>query len=507
MSLKAPIIAIQGAVCRAESRRSMPRSRTSPLVALSMLSGALALSCAAVVEPEEVFEASEALVSIPAKGTASTLDIGEWNLEWFGATGNGPTDEPLQVSNARDVIAGADLDLWGMEEIVSAASWNELKSQLPGYAGVLANDPMVTSGSAYYTSGEQKVGLLYKTSVATVHSAKIILTASDVDFGTRPPLEVSLTVNIGGVPADLIVIVLHAKAFSDTTSYNRRKNASIALKAYLDSTYLTQKVIVIGDFNDDVDTSISAGKASPYKNFVDDAGDYFFPTKALSDAGQRSTASHTQMIDHHLVTNELQALYVPASAEVYRVDQYIAGYSSTTSDHFPVLTRYSLGAMPPPAVGKPVLNEILANEPGSDTAGEHIEIRNVAAGAADLGGWTLSDATGARHLFPAGTTLAPGAALVVFASASAIPAGLSNAVASSSGALSLGNGGDTVTLKDEGGVVVDSFTYPSSLASADGVSMNRSPDGSASGTFVLHSALSASASSPGRRVDGTIFGL
>lgn len=32
------------------------------------------------------------------------------------------------------------------------------------------------------------------------------------------------------------------------------------------------------------------------------------------------------MIDHHLGTNELWAVYVPGSGEVMRVDQYIADY-------------------------------------------------------------------------------------------------------------------------------------------------------------------------------------
>jgi hypothetical protein len=35
--------------------------------------------------------------------------------------------------------------------------------------------------------------------------------------------------------------------------------------------------------------------------------------------------------------------------------------------------------------------------------------------------------------------------------------------------------------------------------------MNRNPDGSASGTFVLHTSLSTSLSSPGRRTNGTAF--
>jgi hypothetical protein len=88
-----------------------------------------------------------------------------------------------------------------------------------------------------------------------------------------------------------------------------------------------------------VDTSITSGKASPYQNFVSDSADSY-PTKALSDAGIASTASYPDLIDHQLITNELQGLYVAGSAKVYRVDSYISSYSTTTTDHFPVLTRF-----------------------------------------------------------------------------------------------------------------------------------------------------------------------
>jgi endonuclease/exonuclease/phosphatase family metal-dependent hydrolase len=158
----------------------------------------------------------------------------------------------------------------------------------------------------------------------------------------------------------------------------------------------------------------------------------------------------------------------------------------------------------PPPVGKVFLNEILANEPGSDTAGEFVELVNSGTGDADLSGWTISDATAVRHTFAAGTTLRTGRAIVVFAGATGIPAGLTNAVVASTGTLSLGNSGDTVTLASPTGTI-DSFTYTSALASSDGVSMNRSPDGSPTGTFVLHSTLSASPRSPGTRVNGTAF--
>lgn len=560
----------------------------------------MAFAACQIEEPASL-ELSQAVV-VPSKGTAATFDIGAWNLEWFGDTANGPTNEALQLSNARDVIAGADLDVWGLEEIVSAGQFSSLVSQLPGYAGLLANDPSVINGPAYYSdfgNAEQKVGLLYKTSAASVLGASVILTQNNNDFAGRPPLEVRLRVASGGGTEDVVVIVMHPKCCTDSTSYQRRVTAANALKAYLDTTYPTQKVWVIGDFNDDVDTSISTGKASPYQPFVTDSARYLVPTKALSDARIASTVSNSETIDHHLVSNEVAAAYVPGSAEVFRVDAYVPSYGTSTSDHYPVLSRYTLGgggstpsitvlapaggtltagssapitwsassvtnvrielstdggstwslvaASVPAAAGtyswtvpavatsagfvrvsdtasaasdrndtafaialaggvaEVVINEILANEPGSNTAGEAIELVNRGTGSAAIGGWTLSDGSSTRHVFAAGTSLAPGQAIVVFGAASGIPGGLSNAVASSTGSLGLGNSGDTVTLRSAGSTVIGTFTYSSALAAQDGVSMNRSPDGGASATYVLHTSLSSLSSSPGRRTSGAAW--
>ena len=257
---------------------------------------------------------------------------------------------------------------------------------------------------------------------------------------------------LNGGTEDVVFIVLHGKAFNDDASWQRRANASAALSA----------------------------------------------------AGVSSTTSYTDMIDHHLNSDEASATYVAGSAQVYRVDSYVPSFGASTSDHYPVLSRYTFGGgTPPPPVGTAtvVINEILANEPGTNTAGEFVELVNVGTADAAIGGWTVSDATGVRHTFAAGTTLAPGKAVVVFGGAPAIPAGLASAVAASTGTLWLGNSGDSVILK-RGATTVKSFAYPSSLSGTDGVSMNRGPDASATGSFVLHTTLSTLASSAGKRVTG-----
>jgi endonuclease/exonuclease/phosphatase family metal-dependent hydrolase len=443
---------------------------------------------------------------IPSQGSPTALDIGNWNLEWFGHTGFGPTNEALQLQNVGDVMRGADMDIWGVEEVVSAPQFQQLVAGLPGYAGILANDPFVVDGATYYNgfgNTEQKVALVYPTSVVSVLSAKVILGNLDFEFAGRPPVEFKVRITLNGVTRDASIIVLHAKAGSDADSYNRRAAASAGLKNYLDTTYPNEQVWVIGDFNDDVDVSITTGNATPYGNFVNDGARYSFPTKTLSDAGQASTVTFADMIDHQLNTNEVFATYTTGSAQVFRADRYIANYGTTTSDHYPVLARYTVtGSAPAPA--NVIINEIFANEPGSATAGEAVELVNVGETTADLSGWTVSDAAQVRHTFAQGTTLAPGKAIAVYGGASAIPAGI-NAVAASTGALSLNNAGDAVVVKNAAGTVVDQFSYTSALSGTDGVSMNRSPDTSPTGTFVLHTKLSTLQSSIGKRVNGSAF--
>lgn len=468
---------------------------------LAAIVAVLAISCASDGFYDQLDEHS-VLSPVPAKGSDTTLDIATWNIEWLGDSSRGPSDEILQRGNAIDIIGGTDFDLWGLEEIVDAGAFDQIVAKLPGYDGFLASDPMVENGPAHYNSGEQKVGILFKADVIKPLGARLILTERDYQFAGRPPLEVRVQATIGGTSEELVVIVLHAKATTSASSWQRRKDASAALHAYLDSAHPEERVVVIGDFNDDVDTSIRSGQPSPYQNFIDDPASYFFPTEALSLAGATSTTHYSDVIDHHLVTSAMAGRYIADSAAVYLVDEHVAEYDGTTSDHYPVLSRYEWGKGGQALV---FINEVCANEPGGSTAGEFIELYNAGTAPADLSGWTLADSASARHVFADGTVLNPGQAIAVFGGASAIPAGLDNAVVASTGGLSLRNSGERITLKSGDGVAIGALDYSAELASQDGVSMNREVDGDGASGFVLHTSTSVLPASPGRRSDGSAW--
>ncbi|MCB1054834.1 MAG: lamin tail domain-containing protein [Acidobacteria bacterium] len=146
----------------------------------------------------------------------------------------------------------------------------------------------------------------------------------------------------------------------------------------------------------------------------------------------------------------------------------------------------------------------------SSTQDEFIELVNTGFEPLDISGFYLSDDTQVRHVFPAGTIVPAREAVVVFGGGS--PTGdFGNAGANglvftaSSGRLGLNNGGDTVTLYDDGGVVLQAVTYGSEGGQNE--SLVRDPD-LTNTPFELHSQVTASGGalySPGTLADGTTF--
>lgn len=418
-------------------------------------------------------------IPIPPFGRPDTLDVATWNMEWFGSSHYGPSDEARQLANARALVAALEVDLWAVEEVVSPSQFDDLLAGLP-YDGLLASDPSV-EGSSSYSAGEQKVGIVFRPDQLEVVAARVILRERSYDFAGRPPLEIELREAGGGEP--FYAIVFHAKASRGLADWQRRRDGALALADHLAGERAGDDVLLIGDYNDDLDQSTRGASPSPYAGLV---ADYFFPTWAIAAANQPTTTHGGLPVDHAMAAGALAGAYVGGSAAVFPADDYIDAYDRTTSDHLPVVMRFDRGiTTDPPAL---LINEILANEPGADTAGEFVEIVNPTAGAIDAGGFTLSDSLGVRHVLTDGTAIAAGAALVV-----------------QSGALGLSNDGDTVTLADAGGGVVDRVVYGAALASRDGISMTRANDGDPAAPMVLHDQVSSLPASPGQRSDGSPF--
>ena len=290
---------------------------------------------------------------------ANTLEVVNWNVEWFGspAAGFGPDDKNLQYTNVKSVLTQLNADVFALLEVVDTLRLNTLVASMPGYAYRVAD-----FGSAADNSSDpdyrlaQKLAFVYRTSVIkNPQFTSFFRSTQGTSYSNwssgRFPFVMQADVLLNGVTKPVTFVAIHAKANTDpvVTSYARRKAGADELKAKLDADYAGQNVVILGDFNDDLDVTITAGISPPitsYSAFTNDAVNYPSPTlQELSLTGQKSTVGYNDVIDHVVTTNELYDYYIKGTTEIQTgVTSTIANYGSTTSDHYPVQTRYAFAA-------------------------------------------------------------------------------------------------------------------------------------------------------------------
>ncbi|QCX00111.1 T9SS type A sorting domain-containing protein [Aggregatimonas sangjinii] len=298
-----------------------------------------------------------------------TFDVVTWNIEWFGeeenspAAGN-PMSDAIQRDSVQRVLAELNADLIAVEEIVDVPLFEELIGSLPGYAYVLSpatSRPDATDGL------QQKVGFIYNTNTVSVIATRPLLetihplynggddsaladypVADKTRFyaSGRLPFLMNADVTINNVTKRFDLVALHARANSGNGAqerYDMRKFDVEVLKDSLDVQFPDSNLILLGDFNDDIDETVAdiASTVSSYESYVLDAENYTIVSSALSEGGFRSFVFRENMIDHILVSNEVAPTYIDETVSV-GYEFYDSDYTNTTSDHFPVSARFIL---------------------------------------------------------------------------------------------------------------------------------------------------------------------
>ncbi len=407
----------------------------------------------------------------------TSVDLATWNLEWFGHPGRGPRDEDLQRARAQAILGDPDLDLWALQEVVFG--FDDLMAGLSGYASILSNDRSVEGHRSYYP-GEMKVAFVWRPEVLELLEAEVILREEEYAFAGRPPLRGTFRVRATG--EELTVITFHGKAQRAAEDWARRNRAANALEAYLAGLDPTRDVVVLGDFNDDLDESIRRSQPSPYAGLV---SRFTFATYRLAIDNVPTTLRGRLPLDHVLVSGPLSARTDATDAAPWPVDQRFSDFGTTTSDHLPVRFSFEVAA-PAMTPGSVMIDELLPNEPGSDVSQEAVELVVVGAQAVDLGGWTLEDGVRTRHVFAAGQTLQRGERLVITGGFD-YPGDADRP--SSSGRLGLNNGGDVVILRDAAGTIVSDVRYGG--GAREGVSLVRDQESDPAASLVPHDRFGA----------------
>lgn len=262
-------------------------------------------------------------------GTDSTLEVMTWNLEHFPKLGL------ISLDSVEQVVRSVDPDVIAFQEIDNYLYFHALADSLPGWEAFPQGPPY--SGLAY----------LSKASQVQVTSVYEIYDSQSRPF-PRPPLVMEMQFQ----NESYVIIDLHLKCcgdgYIDTNNLwdeeSRRVEAMGLLYQYIDNYFSTEKVIVLGDFNDIL---TDAPANNTMYNFLSDTANYLFADLDIANGSNSewSFPSWPSHLDHILISNEFFLDYAADSSctHTISIDNYMPGgfnqYEQIMSDHRPVVLR------------------------------------------------------------------------------------------------------------------------------------------------------------------------
>lgn len=243
------------------------------------------------------------------------LSMWSWNIEHFPLS-------PVAVDRVADTLVREDAELVGFQEVDDLGAFDELIGKLPGWGAVVGT-----------TGFETRVAIGYRTERLTPTATEHLF-VGDTERFPRAPLAVTFDI-AGRVGAGtLTFVVVHLKAMTDDVSRERRRQAIVALEAWLaERRAAGQRVIVVGDFNDDID-------APRYRNVflpLLDREDAYAPTTLeVAQRGGYSYIPFRRLIDHVVMTREAADAFPLLAVDPILLDQTMPDYATAVSDHRPV---------------------------------------------------------------------------------------------------------------------------------------------------------------------------
>jgi endonuclease/exonuclease/phosphatase family metal-dependent hydrolase len=270
---------------------------------------------AACREPAELpADASVGVDASPVSPHPGELWVMCWNLQTFPKAVSTP-------AHVAQLLGGTAADVVGVEEIQEQDAFADLDARLPDYEGVLASN-----GDGY-----SRVGLLYRPGSVQVDQVQTLF-LGDADAFPRPPL----AAHVVGQGVELTVVVVHLKAQGDATSEARRRDAVRKLETWM-SARPDQRVIVIGDWNDEV---TDVGAENVFAPLLDKADAYTVLTLPLAQAGESTYIPFPSFIDHMVMTDNALPEWGGGATFVLHLDETDSVYRQIVSDHRPVLTKF-----------------------------------------------------------------------------------------------------------------------------------------------------------------------
>ena len=277
-------------------------------------------------------------------GTDSTFEVVSWNIEWF------PKNGQVTADSVKTIIQSLAADVYALQEIDDTTLLKQVVSTIPGYA------------CHFKFSHYGGLAYVYNTNTVQVNEKYEIYTSQPYwNAFPRSPQVLELTFN----NEDYVIINNHFKCCGDGTLNTndpndeemRRLSAVTLLKQYIDSLFIDERVIIVGDLND-ILTDPTANNV--FNSFLNDSDYLFvdFPI-ALGSSSNFSYPSWPSHLDHILISNELFADFSKPNSwlSCIRIDDYMSSwnaYDNNISDHRPIGLRLQVD---------PVISNTLEMEP------------------------------------------------------------------------------------------------------------------------------------------------
>jgi endonuclease/exonuclease/phosphatase family metal-dependent hydrolase len=251
-------------------------------------------------------------------GTAGTIDIISFNVEGFPKAGD------TSIPALADLIKAMDPDVVALQEVASEADFYKLVELMPGWNG------------AFYPINNDEWNLAYlirASELETINGSLRTLFEGDSYAFPRPPLEIKVRHRSSG--REITLINLHLKCCEGSDNESRRRSASEKLKEYLDEQRPDDAVVMLGDYNDEINSA--SGTENPFLNFINDGSSYRFADMAiaLGNKLEWSYPSWPSHIDHILVTDELFGSI--DTTMVVKASPCYQKYTEVLSDHRPLM--------------------------------------------------------------------------------------------------------------------------------------------------------------------------
>ena len=267
-------------------------------------------------------------------GDDFSLDIATWNIEWF------PKNNQVTINYIVEIINHLDLDILAIQEIDNTLLFDQMLDSLSNYTG------------NYESNWFAGLGYIYKTESVEINDIYEIYTTSEY-WNAFPRSPMVMDMSFRG--DNYFIVNNHFKCCGDgiidfdneSDEEYRRYEAINLIKEYIDSNLANNKVIVLGDLNDDISEELSN---NIFQEILIDSSHYNFLDMEIAQgsSSEWSFPNWPSHLDHILINNQLFYLMDNQEVLTIKIDEYMDGgwnqYDQNISDHRPVAMkfRYSL---------------------------------------------------------------------------------------------------------------------------------------------------------------------